>query len=152
VHLTLFFIGDMLETRNAEIKHELSEIAKTYPIFTFGVENLGTFPNSRRPNIIWAGVSDRDQKLAGLHRKVNESMAKIGFPAETRRFTPHLTIGRVNRRTSRDDRMVIGSEVERASVGFLGNVEVSNIVFYRSILKSSGAEHIPLAKFQLFGK
>ena len=76
-------------------------------------------------------------------------MTQIGFPAEKRKFAPHLTIGRVNRRTSRDDRAFIGSEVDRTPVGLLGTVEVSDMVFYRSILKHTGAEHIPLAKFPL---
>ena len=149
IHLTLFFVGDMPETQIAEINQVLSEIVKTFPAFTFTVENLGTFPNPRRPNIIWAGVADKDHKLADLHKAVNEGMTLIGFPAEKRKFTPHLTIGRVNRRTSRDDRAFIGSEVDRTSVGLLGTVEVSNIVFYRSILKHTGAEHFPLAKFPL---
>ena len=149
IHLTLFFIGDMPDSRNPEIIQVLSDIVKTFPVFTFTVENLGTFPNPRRPNIIWAGVADRDHKLANLHKAVNEGMAQIGFPTEKRKFTPHLTIGRVNRRTSRDDRVFIGSEVERIDVGVLGTVEVSALVFYRSILKHSGAEHIPITKFLL---
>ena len=149
IHLTLFFVGDMLETQSAEISRVLSEIVEKFHAFTFKVENLGTFPNPRRPNIIWAGVVDIDHKLADLHKAVNEGMAQIGFTIEKRKFTPHLTIGRVNRRTTRDDRAFIGSEVGRTSVGLLGTVEVSDIVFYRSILKHTGAEHIPLATFPL---
>jgi 2'-5' RNA ligase len=94
-------------------------------------------------------VEDKDNKLTRLHAAVNEGMAQIGFPMEKRKFTPHLTIGRVRRRVSRDDRALIGSEVDQSAVGVLGTVEVSEIVFFRSILKHTGAEHYPLAKFQL---
>lgn len=149
VHLTLFFIGDTPDTKVPKISQALSDIVKTFPVFTFTIENLGAFPNSRRPNVIWAGVADRDRKLADLHKMVNEGMAQIGYPLEKRRFTPHLTIGRINRKISRDDRAFIGSEVDRTTVGLLGIVEVTNIVLYRSILKHTGAEHIPLAKFPL---
>jgi 2'-5' RNA ligase len=149
IHLTLFFIGDMPETRVAHINQALAEISERVSTFTFTVENLGTFPDSRRPNVIWAGVNDRDQKLANLHKAVNDGMAQLGFPPENRKFSPHLTIGRVNRRASRDDRAIIGNEVVRASVGLLGTVDVSEIVFFRSILKHTGAEHIPLKRFRL---
>jgi len=149
IHLTLFFVGEIPEARIAQINQVLSEIAEPYPAFGFTVENLGTFPNFQRPNVIWVGVGDRDHKLADLHRAINGGMARIGFSPETRKLTPHLTIGRVNRRTSRDDRTAIGGEVARASVGLLGTVEVSEVVFYRSILKHTGAEHTPLARFPL---
>ena len=147
IHLTLFFIGEMPETRIAQINQVLSEIAGPYPSFTFTVGNLGTFPNPQRPNVIWVGVGDSDHKLANLHKAVNEGMARVDFTPETRKFTPHLTIGRVNRRTSREDRATIGVEVTRASVELLGTVEVTEMVFYRSILKNTGAEHTPLTRF-----
>lgn len=149
IHLTLFFIGDMPETRVTQVAQVLSDITKPFPPFHFTVENLGTFPNSQRPNIIWTGVSDRGHKLTDLYTAVNGGMAQIGFPSEKRKFTPHLTIGRVNRRTSRNDRARIGNEVARTEVGSLGTVEVSEVIFYRSILKHTGAEHIPLAIFTL---
>jgi 2'-5' RNA ligase len=149
IHLTLFFIGDMPETHIEGINQALAATVKTYGTFTFTVADLGTFPNRRRPNVIWVGVKDDEHKLAGLYRAVCKSMAQISFPAESRRFTPHLTIGRVNRRTSRDDRTQIGDEVSRTSVGVLGIIEVSEIVFYRSILKPTGAEHFILEKFPL---
>jgi 2'-5' RNA ligase len=149
IHLTLFFIGDMPETQIEGINQALATAVKTYGTFTFTVADLGAFPNLRRPNVIWVGVQDVEHKLAGLYSTVCESMEQIGFPAERRRFTPHLTIGRINRRTSRDDRTRIGNEVSRATVGLLGTVEASEIVFYRSILKHTGAEHFILEKFPL---
>ena len=147
IHLTLFFIGDMAETRIAQISQVLSAIVEPHPTFTFTVENLGTFPNPRRPNVIWAGVRDTEHKLADLVSAINAGMALSGFPPESRKFTPHLTIGRVNRRTSREDSAAIGLEVGRAAVGLLGTVAVTEMVFYRSILKNTGAEHTPLARF-----
>ena len=132
-----------------QINQVLSAIVETIPAFEFTVEGLGTFPNPRRPNVIWVGVRDQTRKLSDLHTAVNAEMDHIGFPAERRKFTPHLTIGRVNRRTSRDDRTAIGKEVIRTPEGLLGTVEVSEVVFYRSVLKHTGAEHTPLAKFPL---
>ena len=149
IHLTLFFIGDMPESRIAQINQVLSLIAEPYPAFTLTVENLGTFPNPKRPNVIWAGVKESEHKLADLVKAVNAGMAQSGFPPEQRKFTPHLTIGRVNRRTSREDSAAIGAEVARAAVGLLGTVAVTEMVLYRSILKNTGAEHTPLARYPL---
>lgn len=149
IHLTLYFIGDIPETRVTPINQLLSAIVEPVTTFEFTVEDLGTFPNPRRPNVIWVGVKDKNHELADLHKAVNVGMDRIGFPAEKRKFTPHLTIGRLNRRTSHDDRIAIGEEVTRTPVELLGTVIVSEVVLYRSVLKHTGAEHTPLAKFPL---
>jgi 2'-5' RNA ligase len=149
IHLTLYFIAELPESHVAQVKQVLSEMTVSIPVFNFTVENLGTFPNQSRPNVIWIGVGNSKGKLNDLHKAVNEGMARIGLPVEKRAFTPHLTIGRVNRRVSREDRAIIGLEVTKLSVGSLGTVEVSEVVLYRSTLKHSGAEHIVLAKFPL---
>ena len=44
-----------------------------------------------------------------------------------------------------------GKAVQQAEVGYLGQVPVERMIFFRSVLKSSGAEYTPLAKFELTG-
>ncbi|MDF1513165.1 MAG: RNA 2',3'-cyclic phosphodiesterase [Anaerolineae bacterium] len=149
IHLTLYFIGDMPETQIPQVSDTMKPLIETVHTFNCNVENLGTFPNTKRPNVIWAGIQDSEMQLTALHALVNQGMSDCGFSAETRKFTPHLTIGRVNRRTPLSDRMLIGSEVMQYHVGILGSVEVTEVVFYKSILKPTGAEHIPRIRFPL---
>ena len=105
IHVTLFFLGDILPTRQKPIEKALSVVARNVRPFMFDVQNLGAFPNVDRPRVIWVGVDEPTGQLALLHSAVNEAMESVGFQPENRRFSPHLTVGRIRRRASRDEPM-----------------------------------------------
>ena len=151
VHLTLFFLGDILPSRQRPIETALSIVARNVRPFVVTVAGLGAFPNANRPRVIWVGLEEPTGQLALLHRAVNEAMESVGFQPEKRPFSPHLTLGRIRRRTSRDDARAVGETVQQAEVGHLGDVAVARIIFFRSVLKSSGAEYTPLAEFEFKG-
>ena len=149
IHLTLFFLGDILPERQAPIEAGLSVVARNVRSFTFSVQGAGAFPNLNRPRVIWVGLQEPTGQLALLHSAVNEAMANAGFQPEDRRFSPHLTLGRIRQRASREDAQTMGEAVRRAEVGHLGEVPVGQMILFRSVLKSSGAEYTPLARFAI---
>jgi 2'-5' RNA ligase len=113
------------------------------------VGGIGCFPNSRRPRVVWAGIADPAGRLTCLQSAVEEALGSIGFTPEARRFTPHLTLGRINRRTSRQDAALVGHIVAGSSPAELGAVTVVNFNLIRSVLRPTGAEYTTLAKFTL---
>ena len=149
IHLTLFFLGDILLERQSPIETALSVVARNVRPFTFSVKGAGAFPNLNRPRVIWVGLEEPTGQLALLHRAVNEAMASVGFQPEDRRFSPHLTLGRIRRRASREDAQTVGEALRQVEVGHLGDVTVKELIFFRSVLKSSGAEYTPLARFTI---
>ncbi len=149
IHLTLFFLGDIVPERRAPVEAALSVVARHVHPFTFSVQGMGAFPNLNRPRVIWVGIEEPTGQLALLHRAVNEAMANVGFQPEDRRFSPHLTLARIRQRASREEAQAMGEAVRRAEVGHLGDVTVEELVFFRSVLKSSGAEYTPLARFAI---
>ncbi|MEJ5308149.1 MAG: RNA 2',3'-cyclic phosphodiesterase [Anaerolineae bacterium] len=149
IHLTLCFLGDILPERRAPIEAALSVVARNARPFTFSVQGAGAFPNLNRPRVIWIGLEEPTGQLALLHRAVNEAMANVGFQPEDRRFSPHLTLGRIRQRASREEAQAVGEAVRRAEVGHLGDAPVEEMIFFRSVLKSSGAEYTPLARFTI---
>ena len=149
IHLTLFFLGDILPHRQQPIEAALTVVARNVRPFTFNVQGLGAFPNANRPRVIWVGLDEPAGHLALLHHVVNEAMASIGFQPEDRHFSPHLTLGRIRQRASRDDAQAVGEAVRQTEVGLLGEVTAEEMIFFRSVLKSSGAEYTPLARFRL---
>jgi 2'-5' RNA ligase len=151
IHLTLFFLGDMLLDRQKPIETALSVVARNVRPVSFTVQGIGAFPNVNRPRVIWVGLNEPTGQLALLHRAVNEAMENIGFQPEDRRFSPHLTLGRIRRRALREDVEDVGAAVRQANVGHLGDVQAEEMIFFRSVLKSSGAEYTPLATFRLGG-
>ncbi len=76
-----------------------------------------------------------------------EAMSEFGFEKEDRKFSPHLTIGRVK------DRKGIGPVVEEFNTfsgTSFGSIEVSEVLLMKSVLKPSGAEYSKVAVFKLF--
>jgi 2'-5' RNA ligase len=60
---------------------------------------LGAFPSLRRPQVVWVGV-EANAALQGLQQRIEDVLAELRFPRETRAFHPHLTLGRARKRSS----------------------------------------------------
>lgn len=58
---------------------------------------MGGFPNARRANVLWIGVLEGRESLAGLAGAVGDAMAPVVGSAEERTFHPHLTLARLTR-------------------------------------------------------
>jgi 2'-5' RNA ligase len=151
IHLTLKFLGDTSTDKLPDIKQALTAVARHAPSCAFTVEGLGCFPNPRRPRVVWAGVEEPTGWLEVLQDAVEEAMTHFGYERERRSFSPHLTLGRVNRRVSRGDAAQVGEAVARATVGVLGEVLVDRFDLIRSVLKPTGAEYTTLEEFALRG-
>ncbi len=149
IHLTLHFLGDILPERVEPVRAALSVVARHASPFEFGVGELGAFPNTSRPRVVWVGVQDASSWLSLLHDAVNEAMANLGFTPEERRFSPHLTLGRVRRNADSRDVRALGNTVAQTDIGTLGTVHAREIIFFQSVLKPSGAEYTALHTFGL---
>jgi len=151
IHLTLQFLGDTPVEKVLRIKAALEVVARYAPPCTFAVGGLGCFPNPRRPRVIWVGVQEPTGRLAALQDAIEEAMAPLGYPPEGRGFTPHLTLGRVQRRASRDDAARIGQVITSTDIGRLGEAPAGRFVLFQSVLRPTGPEYTMLAEFRLGG-
>ncbi len=149
IHLTLHFLGDILPERVEPVRAALSVVSRNARPFEFEVGKLGAFPNASRPRVVWVGVQDASSWLSLLHDTVNEAMAGLGFTPEERRFSPHLTLGRVQRNADSRDVRALGDTIAQTEIGTLGIVPAREIIFFRSILTPSGAEYTALHTFRL---
>jgi 2'-5' RNA ligase len=151
IHLTLKFLGDTSTEKLPEIQQALAAVARHAPACSFTVEGLGCFPNPRRPRVVWTAVQEPTGRLAALQDAIEEVMAPFGYPPEGRGFTPHLTLGRVRRRTERSDVARVGEVVNSTSVGLLDEVVADHFALVRSVLEPTGAEYTILEEFSLRG-
>ena len=149
IHLTLKFLGDTSTEKLPDIKQALAAVARHAPACTFTVEGLGCFPNPRRPRVVWVGVQEPTGWMAVLQDCIEDVMAPLGYPPEGRGFTPHLTLGRVRRRTPHSDAAQVGEVVASTTVGSLAEVSADHFALIRSLLKSTGAEYTTLEEFLL---
>lgn len=149
IHLTLKFLGDTPAERVAAIEQAMAQTAAGFEAFKFTVAGFGCFPNPRRANVLWVGVPEPPKALLGLQRGLELRLHSLGYPREDRAFTPHLTIGRVNKSLSPADRSRLAEALARVEVATLGVVPVHEVVLFQSDLRPTGAVYTPLARAQL---
>jgi RNA 2',3'-cyclic 3'-phosphodiesterase len=140
IHITLKFMGEIPARRIDDVRGAIDRSMKGAVPFILMVEGLGCFPDLTRPRVVWAGVR-REPALEDLQRRLEEALDATGFPKERRAFSPHLTLGRTRDGLAADSLRRIGSAVREASVGGPVEMQVTEVCFFRSVLRPSGAEY-----------
>ena len=138
IHLTLKFLGDVNAGITGRITVALEEAARDTHPFDIEVSGLGVFPNTKRVQIIWTGLAGELEKLGLLHKRIEESLIPLGFPAEKRPFTPHLTIARVRDYARPDERLKLGELIAAAGFETKYRINVNAIQLMRSQLTREG--------------
>jgi RNA 2',3'-cyclic 3'-phosphodiesterase len=87
-HLTLRFVGEIDEGRAEDVDTALSHIHG--PRFDVTLATVGHFGLRQ----LWVGV-ERNDALQHLHDKIESALSRLGFPAEERRYTPHVSLARL---------------------------------------------------------
>jgi 2'-5' RNA ligase len=149
IHLTLKFLGDTTVDQVDEVKAALAQAAAGVGPFSFTVTGLGCFPNARQPRVVWVGIQELTGALVRLRDAVEDHVAPLGFPTERRRFSPHLTLGRVQRRASKSEVREIGQVVASSTVGLVDEMTVTSVSYIRSELKPGGAVYTTLSEAPL---
>ena len=91
LHLTLRFIGEVDERTANDIDEVLSELRA--PSFELAIKGVGEF-GGRDARALWAGVA-ASPSLQRLVAKLESALQRMGLEAETRKFTPHVTLARL---------------------------------------------------------
>lgn len=91
LHLTLRFIGEVDGAAEEDVHVALADIeAEPFEVTLAGVGQFG----DKKPHTLWAGVK-AGEKLVRLVSKIEQALQRAGFPPETRRYTPHVTLARL---------------------------------------------------------
>jgi 2'-5' RNA ligase len=145
LHLTLKFLGGVEPDRLDGVAATLADVASARPAFQLVLRGLGAFPSPTRPRVIWAGVSG-GAEVVTLAAGVEAALAKLGFPAETRPFSSHVTLGRV-RAPQRDP--VLAAAIAEGAEREFGVFRVDQLALMRSDLSPRGARHTALGSWPL---
>ena len=133
IHFTLRFFGDTPLSRLNQIQACLDRI-KIDP-FEIEVAGIGSFPNNRRPRIIWIGVTKNASEILKLKNEIDSSLIEIGYQPEKKKYTPHATIARV--RYVKDSKR-INENLENLAEEVLGEMTVMRVKMMKSTLAPSG--------------
>lgn len=137
MHITLVFLGEteagLLSTLGVALRGALAN----HKAVTLSTAGAGAFPSARSPQVLWAGISGETAALGALQAEVAEALVPLGFPRESRRFTPHVTIGRVTRNATATERAAAGNAIDRAIVES-HTWRAETVTLFESELKPSG--------------
>lgn len=90
-HLTLRFIGDIDDSTAREVDVELGRIRRA-PV-TVTLDGLGFFGGDKPRAIV--ARAQAGPALVALQAEQERLIRRTGRPAETRKFTPHVTLARL---------------------------------------------------------
>ena len=146
IHLTLKFLGNIEESKVHEISDTLKSIANNAKEFTITLSNIGTFPNAKRPRVIWVGIDKGKTELKLLASQIETELEKLGFPKENRDFKSHLTLGRVRSPKNLQNLTKLLSEVSFQSES---GIKINKLILFQSTLTPKGAIYKKLTELTL---
>jgi len=146
LHITLKFLGYILPQHLELIDLELKKITNQYPSFSIKLSSdIGIFPSYKMPRIIWVGIKESSHKLTELYNSIEERLYKNGFPKENKRFSSHITIGRI--KYIKDKNSLINN-LKQISIERLSQ-KVESVELMKSELTSKGPVYRVFHKYLL---
>ncbi len=151
IHLTLKFLGNIAVARIPEVTQSIKEATRGLSTFHLEVKGLGVFPNLRRVQVAWVGISGEVDKLSQLQQQIESNLVPLGFTAESRPFTPHLTLARFRDQVLPDERERFGQLITSTRFETIYAIKVDSINLMRSQLTREGAVYSRLSFIELKG-
>ncbi|MBI5184852.1 MAG: RNA 2',3'-cyclic phosphodiesterase [Nitrospinae bacterium] len=146
VHLTIKFLGNVEEEKIGPIGKALEKAIGGARAFSMNINEVGVFPNIKFPRVIWMGVDEPTRTLINLENRISAEMETLGFPKEEKKFTPHITLGRIKSHKGKNKLMEI---IQSQRMLYCDEALVEDVKLYKSELKPTGAVHSVLASFSL---
>lgn len=151
IHLTLVFLGEVPTDQVPALTEAIQVAGQEHGPFSLAAHGLGGFPNLVRPRVLWVGLNDSTGALHKLHKTLGLVLAPLGFPAEARPYTPHLTLAYAHRRAAAREVKRAGDRLGQLQLHEIDHFEVASISLMRSQLKPSGPIYNHMAEAPLTG-
>ncbi len=147
LHLTLRFLGETDPSRVDTVSAAIAAAALERSPLALRLDGFGLFGN-RQPRVIWLGLGGDLDGLRELGGRLNAELSERRFPTERRRLHPHLTLGRVRRSATREDREALTRVVARSPTLDL-ETQGQALVLIHSTLTQTGAIYRSLERYPL---
>lgn len=134
LHLTLRFLGDTPPEQERALRSRLATLS--FVPFPLHPDGAAVFPSARRPRV---AVQRFRPSLALLTLQAAlEGLAReLGYPAEPRPFTPHVTLARFKMPDAALAQRVLG----RLGDGLAEGWQATAFALYASLLTPQGARY-----------
>lgn len=145
-HITIKFFGSV-ETDIADNLIANFKLLPGLKKIPFSLEGIGAFPSADHPSVIWAGVKCDENPLNEIVQTVELFASSNGFPAESRKFSPHLTLARIKKEKKVPAELKKFIKEERGASSELSVFK--ELVLFESVLKKTGPEYKKISVIQL---
>lgn len=139
LHVTLKFLGLVPEEAIPELSLHLAQVCAKHQGFDYHCRGLGHFKQS-----IWLGV-DPSPELQALAEEIETCCALLGFAAEQKRFTPHVTIARYGKSA----RPPLANLIERFGEQEWFVDKISEACLFKSETLPAGARYSVIERYPL---
>jgi 2'-5' RNA ligase len=141
MHLTVRFIGHVPDERVPPVLEAVRPPLALAP-FQLTLDRCGVFPPSGPPRVVWIGFSSGRSALQTMHEELTSRLLPLGFRAETRPFTAHLTLARI--KDARRGAGAIAREAVREVSPSAAGCLISHATVFESHLSPQGSRYTPL--------
>jgi len=93
IHVTMRFLGNITPSMIEQIYVEMQKVQ--FVPFDIRIQGVGAFPDVRYPRVCWAGITEGADQLRDIFSQLEPKLQGLGFAADPKGFSPHLTIARV---------------------------------------------------------
>jgi RNA 2',3'-cyclic 3'-phosphodiesterase len=141
LHMTLRFIGEVNRHIADDVAAAMAGIG--HPKMDCKLDGTGTFDKMGKIHTLFVRVTP-EAPLRALHNKVDQALTRIGLDKDSRSFTPHITLARLNhRRGDLAGFMMQSGGVASAPFG------IGDICLYQSTLAHGGSVYDILERYPL---
>jgi 2'-5' RNA ligase len=147
LHVTMLFLGEVDDRDVPAVCTAVADCCRGRPPFALTIQALGCFPHARRPRILWIGVTEGAQELVALHDALEPPLLDLGcYRREERRYTPHVTLGRVKNDRSADK---LAEALAKHADWRGGEIVVREVLVMSSELTSDGPQYTVLSRAKM---
>jgi 2'-5' RNA ligase len=126
LHLTLRFIGEVNGPQAEDVDLALANLrARAFPLRLTG---LGIYSKNGRPATLWIGA-ERSEALDRLQTKIETALQRAGLEAERRRFTPHVTLARLDATVAEPK---LGAYIQAHNLFAAASVQIGHFALFSS--------------------
>jgi 2'-5' RNA ligase len=133
MHLTLRFLGEIPQPTVQRTIEAMNQIR--FQTFEAQFSGVGVFPNIRRISVVWVGITHGQEQLDDIFHQLEPKLQKIGLPADSKGFSPHMTIARVRSGLNRE---ALAQYVESMRDHDFGKLNVNAVRLKKSTLTPKG--------------
>ena len=149
IHITLAFLGALDDERLQAAMQATQGAAQHAHAFSYRLARLGVFGSVQRPSVLWMGIEEPSGALQTAHHLLQQELTLRDFPADSRSFSPHLTLARFKKPLTASEQQQLQTILKGTSFVARQTYAVSALCVMKSELSRSGAHYTCLQAYSL---